>query len=248
MKFWLGTHHPNWLATEPDLFVSRRRLFKRKTFPRAVGEWALDSGGFTELSMYGRWETSEDEYVQDVLRFQEEIGNLVWVAPQDYMCEPMILHKTGQDVRAHQLLTIQNFLRLRQRLGDLVIPVLQGWTRDDYLRCVEFYDQFGVDLWSERLVGVGTVCRRQDTTEAARIFRSSSGLRLHGFGVKVSGLAIYGDALTSADSLAWSYQARRTHPLRGCTHKNCANCLRYARRWRERVANDVLGQTRLELV
>ncbi|HYU84194.1 MAG TPA: hypothetical protein VEK80_05265, partial [Kribbellaceae bacterium] len=50
------------------------------------------------------------------------------------------------------------------------------------------------------------------------------------------GLARYGDLLTSADSMAWSIDARRKPHLPGCTgHKNCANCLRYALRWRGRV-------------
>ena len=29
-----------------------------KTLPRARGRWALDSGGFSELSLYGEWRTS----------------------------------------------------------------------------------------------------------------------------------------------------------------------------------------------
>jgi hypothetical protein len=33
--------------------------------------------------------------------------------------------------------------------------------------------------------------------------------------------------------MAWSYAARRDPPRPGCTsHKNCANCLRYAAKWR----------------
>src|SRR6185436_1359126 len=144
-----------------------------------------------------------------------EIGGLEWVAPMDWMCEPFVLGKTGMDVRIHQVLTVQNFLRLRERLGPLVVPVLQGWTRDDYLWCVGEYDHWGVDLWAEPVVGVGSVCRRQNTHEAARIFRSLSNLNLHGFGVKVDGLESYGDCLTSADSMAWSYRARRSFPLKG---------------------------------
>jgi hypothetical protein len=58
-----------------------------------------------------------------------------------------------------------------------------------------------------------------------------------GFGVKKSGLASYGVHLASADSLAWSFNARRNRPLPGCTHKSCANCLRYALRWREEILN-----------
>ena len=246
MKFWLGTHVPKWLESEPDLFISRRQLFQRKTLPVAVGEWALDSGGFTELSLFGGWVTPAVQYVQDILRFEREIGNLAWVAPQDWMCEPFIVEKTGGSVEVHQQMTVENFLRLRQELGELVIPVLQGWTQDEYHNCWGMYEEAGVALEDEPLVGVGSVCRRQSTQEAARIFRSLDGLSLHGFGVKIDGLRVYGDSLTSADSMAWSYAARHDPPLPGCTtHKNCANCIHYARRWREKV-DRTLAQTRLE--
>lgn len=247
-RFYLGTHMPNWLdQTDRPLFVSRRRLTERRTLPDAQGPWALDSGGFTELSLYGHWQTTEAEYVADVLRFEREIGRLEWVAPQDWMCEPFVLAKTGCDVRMHQKLTVENFLRLREELGDLVIPVLQGWTRDDYHHCWGLYEHHGVNLEDELLVGLGTVCRRQDTAEAGLIVRSLTPLRLHGFGVKLTGLESFGDALASADSMAWSFRARRDSPLPGCTHKSCANCLRYALRWRSNLL-ERLGQQRLECV
>jgi hypothetical protein len=36
--------------------------------------------------------------------------------------------------------------------------------------------------------------------------------------------------------MAWSYAARRAPVLPGCTgHRNCANCLAYATRWRDRI-------------
>ena len=47
--------------------------------------------------------------------------------------------------------------------------------------------------------------------------------------------ARYADCLASADSLAWSFEARRAAPLPGCGHASCANCLRYAVAWRERA-------------
>jgi len=64
---------------------------------------------------------------------------------------------------------------------------------------------------------VAAVCRRQATGEIEVIFDAlaSLGLRLHGFGVKTGGLARYADCLASADSLAWSFEARRTAPLAG---------------------------------
>ena len=246
MKFYLGTHHPHWLErTYVPLFISRRSLMTRKSMPVAHGPWALDSGGFTELSMFGEWRTSEDEYIADVLRYQDEIGQLEWVAPQDWMCEPFMLAKTGLTVREHQYRTVMNFLRLRYHLGFLVVPVLQGWDQDDYRYHASMYCRHGVDLEDEQVVGLGSICRRQNTSEVGFIVREFNWLKLHAFGVKLTGLESYGDALHSADSMAWSYRARRDTPMRGHTHKSCANCLPYALRWRDQVLAR-LGQQRLE--
>lgn len=239
MIFWLGTHMPGWLAElHVPLFVSARRLARQRAWRPALGPWALDSGGFTELSMYGRWTVAPAAYVADVRRWQAEIGQLAWAAPQDWMCEPQITAKTGRAVGEHQWLTVANLLELRALAPELpFVPVVQGYTEADYVRCVELYDDVGVDLRREPLVGLGTICRRQGTDEAERIVRRIAGLgiRLHAFGAKITGLARYADALASADSLAWSFDARRAPPLPGCTHRNCANCRIYAARWRERV-------------
>tara|TARA_Y100000310_G_scaffold234148_1_gene237084 strand:- start:302 stop:892 length:591 start_codon:yes stop_codon:yes gene_type:complete len=189
--------------------------------------------------MFGKWQTSPKEYVADVARFSEEVGELQWAAPQDWMCEPSVLAQTGLAVREHQGRTVQNYLTLRSLDPALpIIPVLQGWEYGDYLRHIDDYCDAGVDLCAEAVVGVGSVCRRQQTSEAAGIITTlrALGIRLHGFGVKQGGLAKYRLALDSADSLAWSYAARRGDPLEGCGHKNCANCLKYALRWRERIA------------
>lgn len=92
----------------------------------------------------------------------------------------------------------------------------------------------GIDLREFERVGLGSVCRRQATMEIFRVVYSlaSQGLRLHGFGVKLQGLALCKDYLVSADSMAWSFAARREPPMRGHTgHKNCANCKIYAELW-----------------
>jgi hypothetical protein len=67
------------------LLVSHRRLAGRRTLPRATGRWALDSGGFTELSIHGRWRFDEHTYVAAVRRYATEIGRLDWAAPMDHM-------------------------------------------------------------------------------------------------------------------------------------------------------------------
>lgn len=210
--FYLGTHMvgPRWWALDVPLFVSVRRLRGRKRLPVARAPWALDSGGFTELSTYGAWQTTEAEYVEDVQRLRG-IGRLAWVAPQDWMCEPWIVARTGLGVREHQEHTVASFLSLRAQLGPLVIPVLQGYGPRDYDRCVTMYQDASVDLAAEPVVGVGSVCRRSGTLEAARLLRyiADHGLRLHGFGIKGDTYRSCADVLASADSMAWSYQARK---------------------------------------
>lgn len=246
MKFFLGTHHPHWLAdarfADVPLFVSHRSLSRYRTLPRAVGSWALDSGGFTELSMHGRWTLPAEDYARAVLRYRDEVGGLVWASPQDWMCEPIMLAKTGLRVEEHQRRTIASVLELRA-LGAPVIPVLQGWSWGDYLRHVEDYDRAGVDLRAEAVVGVGTVCRRQNTLTASILMHdlAGSGLRLHGFGFKATGLRACADVLASADSLAWSLNARREPPLPECRgrHKNCANCPLWALDWRNELLANV---------
>lgn len=238
MKFYLGTHKPAFIGrTEVPLFVSHRALAPYKTYHRATGPWALDSGGFTELSTYGEWRTSPEEYVAAIENYTRQIGEPDWVAPQDSMCEPMILAKTGLRVEDHQISTIENFLKLRALNPPAhVIPVLQGWELIDYLRHVRMYLEAGVALHDEELVGVGTVCRRQGTKEARKIFKALYAMKIktHGFGIKVTGLREYGHLLASADSMSWSYAARRRQlKLPECSHPRCNNCLKWALKWRE---------------
>jgi hypothetical protein len=234
---------PHWLArTDVPLFVSHRRLQGRKTLPQALGPWALDSGGFTELSMYGEWRTDTTTYVQAVRRYRDEIGRLEWASPQDWMCEPWITQKTGLTVTEHQRRTVDNYLRLRDLDSTLpFVPVLQGWALDDYRRHVDAYTDAGVDLLAHAPVGVGSVCRRQHTNQIDQIVDTltATGLKLHGFGVKTSGLASYGPLLYSADSMAWSFRGRRVHPPEcgSTTHVNEANCMSFALSWRQRLLN-----------
>ena len=247
MIFYLGTHLPHWLAkpafADVPLFVSRRRLASARPKRAALGRWALDSGGFTELSMHGRWTITPAQYVDEVRAYSAVLGMPDWIAPQDWMCEAWILEKTGMTVEQHQRLTVDNYCELSALAPVLSIArVLQGWTEREYMHCVELYDRAGVDLRHAPVVGIGTICRRQGTSDAERIVRrvAREGIRLHAFGAKTTGLRRYADQLASADSMAWSFAARKMPALPGCTtHKNCANCPIWALMWRARVLESI---------
>lgn len=250
MRFFLGTHKAVWLERlDVSLFVSHRTLRGRKSLPEARVGWALDSGGFTELSMNGRWETTEAEYIEAVADYAERIGRLEWAAPQDWMVEPHMVERTGLSVREHQDRTVANYLRLHEAAPGLPFaPVLQGWTYDDYHFCADLYESAGVRLDLLPVVGVGSVCRRQSADSIGEIVRSLAerGYQLHGFGVKTQGLRKYGQHLASADSLAWSFDARYSDPLPGCTHASCSNCPKYALLWRERLLAKLGDLARVE--
>lgn len=278
-RFLLGIPEPSWLwqhhsgLEDVVLFPSRTRLARRKTsYPRALHDFAIDSGGFTELKKFGGWRLSAQEYADEIRRYRDELGpeRMLWAAPQDSMCEPWVIYGRNQHldprhekyfhgtrelrgigpgepeqdlataVRTHQRLTVDNFLELTRIASDLpFIPVLQGWTLTDYFQCKQMYEDAGVDLLSCPVVGLGSVCRREDTQEIAEIVDalSSTGLKLHGFGVKADGLGLYGDQLVSADSQAWSYGYRkRKIRLPQCTHPGpCSYCLEGALAWYRRV-------------
>ncbi len=262
LLFLLGTHEISWLGrTDVPLFISHRRLARQKRWPRALAPWALDSGGFSELTLFGRWMTTPAEYVEAVLSYVLNIGNLAWAAIQDWMCEPFMIERTGLSIAEHQARTVASYLKLSglwrkrarlmrvgvDRIGQLAqhlplpwAPVLQGYKKADYHDHVRQYAAAGVDLGDAPVVGVGSICRRQATDEAADILGSLAalGLRLHAFGLKTLGLRKIGSEIASADSMAWSLNARKNPPLDGCRHKSCANCLPYALRWRDRILAD----------
>lgn len=253
VEFIIGTHKAVWLErTNVPLFISVRTLMGRKKLPRALGPVTIDSAGFTELNKHGKWTITPKKYVEEVRRISEEVGQLAWAAAQDWMCEPFVLKKTGLSVEEHQRRTVQNYLELKSLAPDLPFtPVVQGYERKDYLRCVELYLKNGINLTKSPIVGVGTMCRRQGKHEAHMILGDlhKLGLRMHAFGFKKAGLLMSRRFLASSDSLAWSYDARRNQAVRcGGTHKSCANCMTFALQWRQSLLRELqVADSQMEL-
>jgi len=239
VRFWLGTHKAHWLGlTDVPLMVSQRTLGGRKRLPRAQVPWVLDSGGFSELSLFGAWQTTPAVYVKAVRRYADEIGLLEWAAIQDWMCEPFILQKTGLDIAEHQYRSVISYLELMLRAPEMPwMPVLQGWEATDYLHHADLYERMGVHLAEFPVVGIGSVCRRQGTRGAIDLLvrLSGDGIRLHGFGLKTTAVRALASFLASSDSLAWSYQAQRRQLKCGDPPVHCANHLHYALSWRDRM-------------
>lgn len=212
-RFYVGLHQPSDAVHFQHCMVSVTRLKNRRSC-FGVREWMLDSGAFTELFRHGRFRSSPEEYGSQVIRWWR-CGYLIAAVSQDFMCEPFILEKTGLNVQEHQRQTIERYVAIRRKVGPLVyiLPVLQGYWPEEYVSHIE---QYGELLRPGQWVGVGSVCKRNADVEEIEavlmaVKRARPDIRLHGFGVKLTALrsSVVRDCLWRADSMAWSYSARK---------------------------------------
>lgn len=214
MRFFVGLHQPSDAGKVPAAFISVLRLWNRRSGFQA-NDWIMDSGGFSIIMKYGGYpaEMSVSAYAERIRRFKI-CGRLLAAVTQDYMCEAHMLAKTGLTLEDHQRLTIERYDALvAEDTGVYILPVLQGYAPEDYIRHVRMYgDRLALGAW----VGVGSVCKRNGNPAAIAavletIRRERPDLRLHGFGVKTTALKSIAvrDLLETADSMAWSFAARK---------------------------------------
>ena len=210
-RLFVGLHQPSDAQHFDAAFVSVNRLRNRKS-DFVVGDWIMDSGAFTEIATHGHYRESVDGYVEQIERWRK-VGNMLAAVSQDYMCEAWILEKTGLTIADHQRLTIERYDAIQSKTTAYIMPVLQGFKPADYVAHIRAY---GERLTQGMWVGVGSVCKRNgdpgaiyDVLSAIKAERPD--LLLHGFGLKTTALADGGvfDLLHTADSMAWSFAARK---------------------------------------
>lgn len=212
MRFFVGLHQPSDAAkVSSPAFISIHRIRNRRG-PFVVGDWIMDSGAFSTIKMHGGYPHPVSEYAEQIKRWSGN-GNLLAAVAQDYMCEPIMLERTGMTIAEHQRLTIERYdALLREDCGVYIMPVLQGYAPDDYASHLR---QYGERLASGAWVGVGSVCKRNANPRSIRgvldaINSVRPDLRLHGFGLKITALrdGYIRERFATADSMAWSFAAR----------------------------------------
>lgn len=233
MRFFVGLHQPSDARHIDAAFISVNRLKARKS-GFAVGDWIMDSGAFTTILTHGGYPEPVETYAAEIKRWALN-GNLLAAIAQDYMCEAHMLALTGLTIPQHQKLTIARYdaLLACDTGGVYIMPVLQGYSPADYVRHIEMYgDRLRHGMW----VGVGSVCKRNGDPGAIEdvllaINAARPDLRLHGFGVKTTALGsgLVQALLATADSMAWSFAARK--------QGRNANDWREAERFQARIAS-----------
>lgn len=209
-------------------------------------DFALDSAGFVAMKAWGR--SGEQKGIAGVypwslssyLLFAAELGPS-WYAAPDLCCEPEIAsnkEEVNYRVRAtatlleaclrqiyawHEELSKRCNARTIANMFPAPVPILQGWTVDDYQLSAELtqrvWERWQPWLGPPALIGVGSVCRRTVRHPKHGLLNILAGLeghlhpksRLHMFGVKGTVLSHLKQLpwVASADSMAYDVTARR---------------------------------------
>jgi len=192
---------------EPNVFIS---YATRSNKPwHGIENLAIDSGGYEIMKKEGEYKTSNEEYLSFVETYNPDVFVL-----RDYYCEPEILENHGRSVIDHLEMTTEKHKEMIELLPSYtinseVMPVIQGWKPEQYLKHIDMMSDANVLDWSD-YVGIGSLCRRGQNRRIAKIIRKVKSKlpdkRLHGFGVKVGVFSDFPDTvelLDSADSLAY---------------------------------------------
>lgn len=232
VTFYVGLHQPGDARHFERACISINRLRTRRK-PIECPDVLVDSGAFTELLNHGHYRHGVGDYAAQLRRLHDGgVVKITAAVAQDYMCEPAMLARTGMTIASHQRLTIERYDALLDRAPPVqIMPVLQGYSPADYQRHLNAY---GARLSEGMWVGVGSVCKRQgDPSAIVGVLHAINSirpdLRLHGFGVKLTSLLHPGvrSLLHTADSMAWSFAARKAG--------GSPNCWRAAKMFSDRV-------------
>lgn len=242
-------------------------------------DFALDSAGFTAVH---RWQTQGTQagmagvFPWTCAQYVEfaNLSGASWYSQPDLCCEPAVASNASEiDFRVRATATLlEGVLRqifawqcelAKDSSANVVanllrppVPVLQGWSIDDYLRSLDLLDE----VWSRwqpwlappKLIGLGSVCRRDLHHPKHGLFailaglegRLPAGARLHLFGVKGAALSqvkMY-PWIASADSMAYDFgarvKARQARTSNTLAHRACEMT-----RWMQAAASRIRPST-----
>ena len=212
-KFYVGLDQPGDARHFERAFLSINRMRARRGV-LGCQDWILDSGAFQEIDRFGGYRETPAQYAGEVNRLAAIDPGIRAAVSQDWMCEDFILAKTGLTIADHQRLTVERYDALLPLVrGVYLMPVLQGYSPASYVAHARAY---GDRLAPGAYVGVGSLCKRngspfkiEDVLLAVK--RERPYLALHGFGIKTTALrsGVVRNCLLSADSMAWSFAARK---------------------------------------
>jgi len=172
-------------------------------------ETFLDSGAFGIISRTKASELMSERYRLAYRNFICQFGFCFdWVASLDFPCErtaqyglsvPDRIRRTVEESASH----LDWLKQLDMR--DKAVSVIQGFSPEDYLACVDQHRQTGS---LTRLMAVGSLCIEKTRERVMRVLRAvrealPGWVRLHAFGLSMKFLLEARPLIDSTDSHAW---------------------------------------------
>jgi hypothetical protein len=197
-----------------------------RSLKNAAGlELVLDSAGFVAMARYRGFPWTAERYVLD-LAAQYPFR---WFSSMDLCVEPevapdraKVLDRVAGTINLNKLCAR---LAVDAGIFERLMPVIQGWLPDDYLRCLD-----GCPVENATLIGVGSMCRRHllgpagivAAIEAIDRYLGAHPAKLHLFGLKgAAAAALRGHPrIGSLDSQAYGIRARRLAWERGVSKRD----------------------------
>lgn len=176
----------------------------------------IDSAGFVAMAMHGGYFWTPESYIFDLCTHR----SIKRFSAMD-LCVEQEVAKDRLEVDERIAKTIHlNFACARHArtagISDKLMPVIQGATAEDYLRC---FDRISSIVQPGATIGVGSMCRRptkgpEGSNAVLEILDRElpKDVRLHLFGLKSDGAeaaCIFGNRIDSVDSQSYGIRARR---------------------------------------
>jgi hypothetical protein len=215
---WGSKHYlttPNVMISAGSTYHPKKKKFdlSRTNLPKdTTKKLFLDSGGFSLLSQYPDYPFTLNQYLE-LAYYIKDNNLLTLIATMDYPCEAEInrtqLHSNEERIQK----TIDNTIKCYDVDSSLPwVPVIQGYTIDEYLACIDLYYEVGIEslYWA-----IGSICSRKGHYLQMRNIivtiakRLETECKLHAFGLGVKFLydpQIFSN-IYSSDSAAWNYRA-----------------------------------------
>jgi hypothetical protein len=145
----------------------------------AGSKWMIDSGGAPQtIKAHGGHPDTIDDYLSYIqnppIKYGDEIDpqrelpaqertdtgdiEIVQFALRDWPCEPDVQSALGLTVEQLQHRTLVDHINMMNRIEDMnldakPVAVLQGWTVEDYLDCIDMYRDHGLLTDMDQLPG-----------------------------------------------------------------------------------------------
>ena len=191
-----------------------KQVWIRHGRTRRGGLVFLDSGGYIFFNRQDDYPFSPGQYMNLVSYLRPD-----FFASMDYPCEPSITERLPDLPIAERIqVTVSNAVTLaameEMTPGSRLVPVIQGWTLDDYKYCLNLYAD---NDCLRPFMAVGSMCVRQNDAGILDLIRgiyehaTTLGVeRLHYFGLKLTPrLSQVQDLIYSRDSAAVYFSPNR---------------------------------------